>query len=194
MHGPEVLSASENDQSRVLDVITLAFSDDPMVRWALPDPATFLRVMPELARAFGGKGFAHQTVDLTDGGFGAAMWLPPEVSPDSERMLALVEQNIPERQLPDMMVIFEQMEAYHPVEPHWYLPLIGVDPAHQGRGYGSAMLAHALARCDEQQLPAYLESSSPRNIPLYQRYGFEITGRIQAGSSPAIVPMLRRPR
>jgi GNAT superfamily N-acetyltransferase len=30
--------------------------------------------------------------------------------------------------------------TYHPAEPHWYLPLIGVDPAHQNNGHGAALM------------------------------------------------------
>lgn len=55
-------------------------------------------------------------------------------------------------------------------------------------------MAHALARCDVEGLPAYLESSNPRNLPFYERHGFEVLGKIQVGSSPTLVPMLRRPR
>jgi ribosomal protein S18 acetylase RimI-like enzyme len=93
--------------------------------------------------------------------------------------------------MPDLSRVFEAMESYHPKEPHWYLPLIGVDPAAQGQGLGSALMRHALERIDADRLPAYLESSNPRNIPLYQRHGFEILGTIQVGSSPNLVPMLR---
>ncbi|MGH6833122.1 MAG: GNAT family N-acetyltransferase, partial [Methyloceanibacter sp.] len=81
-----------------------------------------------------------------------------------------------------------------PKEPHWYLPLIGTDPAKQGNGYGSALLRHALAICDREKMPAYLEATSARNVPLYQRHGFEALGTIQVGSSPPITPMLRKPR
>jgi ribosomal protein S18 acetylase RimI-like enzyme len=88
--------------------------------------------------------------------------------------------------------VFEQMGQYHPDEPHWYLPLIGVDPAQQGKGYGSALLKHAFRLCDEDGTSAYLESSNPENIPLYRRHGFEVLGTIQVGSAPPITPMLRR--
>jgi ribosomal protein S18 acetylase RimI-like enzyme len=93
-----------------------------------------------------------------------------------------------------MSQVFEQMGKFHPEEPCWYLPLIGVDPTCQGRGYGSALLRYALEQVDGTGAPAYLESSNPRNVPLYERHGFEVLGRIQAGSSPTVVPMLRRPR
>jgi ribosomal protein S18 acetylase RimI-like enzyme len=69
-----------------------------------------------------------------------------------------------------------------------------VDPTRQGKGYGSALLEHALALCDRDGKLAYLESSNPANIPLYERHGFEVAGTIQAGSSPPFWPMVRKPR
>jgi ribosomal protein S18 acetylase RimI-like enzyme len=90
--------------------------------------------------------------------------------------------------------IFEKMSGYHPDEPHWYLPLLGVDPLHHGKGMGSALLQHALVICDQDSKYAYLESSNPRNITLYQRHGFELLGTIQVNTSPSIFPMLRKPR
>jgi GNAT superfamily N-acetyltransferase len=190
----EVRAVSEREQRAVIDVITLAFSTDPMARWAYPNPQTYLAIMPETIKAFGGNGFAHGTVHLVDGGGAAAMWLPPGVQPDSKRLEVLTEQNAPPERQADMTQVFEQMGRFHPEEPCWYLPLIGVDPTSQGRGYGSALLRHALVQVDRDSAPAYLESSNPRNVPLYERHGFEVLGSIQAGSSPTIVPMLRRPR
>lgn len=190
----EVHAAAEREQQAVIDVITLAFATDPMARWAYPDPATYLSAMPAAIRAFGGNGFAHGAAHLVEGGHAAAMWLPPGVHPDAERLAAISEEHVSGPRLDEMSRVFEQMSTYHPHEPCWYLPLIGVDPAMQGRGFGSALLRYALERCDHDGVPAYLESSNPRNIPLYQRHGFEILGSIQSGRSPTVVPMLRRPR
>jgi ribosomal protein S18 acetylase RimI-like enzyme len=100
----------------------------------------------------------------------------------------------PARRQAGLERLFAQMERHHPAEACWYLPLIGVDPSCQGRGHGSALLRYALEQCDRDGVPAYLESSNPRNIPLYQRQGFEIIGTIQADRSPTVVPMLRRRR
>jgi GNAT superfamily N-acetyltransferase len=190
----EVRSASDADRQAVVGVITMAFSTDPMARWAYPDPATYLAIMPEAITAFGGKSFTLGTAHLIENGMAAAMWLPPGVTADEDRLAALMEQHVPKDRVPDMMQVFEKMEGCHPSEPCWYLPLIGVDPTAQGRGAGSALLRHGLAQCDRDGVQAYLESSNPRNVPLYQRHGFEIIGKIQVGSSPTLVPMLRRPR
>jgi len=74
------------------------------------------------------------------------------------------------------------------------LPLIGVDLPQQGKGYGSALLQHALLPCERDTKLAYLESTNPKHIPLYERHGFEVLGTIQVGASPPIFPMLRKPR
>ena len=89
---------------------------------------------------------------------------------------------------------FEKMDEWHPEERHYYLPLVGVEPNAQGTGLGGALMRHATARCDEEGALAYLESSNPRNISLYERHGFEVMGEIRVGSAPLVTPMLRQPR
>ncbi|HEY7570547.1 MAG TPA: GNAT family N-acetyltransferase [Nitrososphaeraceae archaeon] len=85
------------------------------------------------------------------------------------------------------------MGNYHPSEPHWYLPLLGVDPLHHDKGFGSVLMQYALATCDRDNRIAYLESSNQRNIPFYERHGFEMLGTIQVNTSPSIYPMIRKP-
>ena len=70
---------------------------------------------------------------------------------------------------------------------------MGVEPRHQRQGLGSALLKHALIACDCDNQLAYLEVSSPQNLALFEKHGFEVIGTIQAGSSPPIFPMLREP-
>ena len=183
-----------SDEDCAITTIVLAFASDPMARWSWPDGQEYLRLMPTVTRAFGGNAFAHGSAFCTDRHEGVALWLPPGVAPDEELMMSLVDDSVDEGRRQEMFSIFEQMERFHPQAPHWYLPLVGVDPAQQGKGYGSALLRHAAERFDREGALAYLESSNPRNIPLYERHGFEGIGRIQAGSSPVVTPMIRRPR
>jgi len=116
------------------------------------------------------------------------------VHPDEEALGAFAQSTVAEADQPGVFAVLEQMDQYHPKELHWYLPVIGVDPPSQGKGLGSALLQHALAECDRQHLPACLESSNPRNNPLYERHGFEVMGVIQSGDSPPVWPMLRKAR
>ena len=66
------------------------------------------------------------------------------------------------------------------------LNVLGIDPDYQGKGLGGALLRHATDICDRDGALAYLESSNLRNVPLYERHGFEVLGTIQAGQSPTI--------
>ncbi len=190
----KIKTGTPSDKSQVIATLTLAFSTDPMARWSLPDPAKFLAVFPQLAKAFGGSAFKGGTSFIADEYAGAALWLPPGVGPDDETLVRTLVENASDDIKDDMPKIFEQMEKFHPSEPHWFLPLIGVDPAHQGAGVGSALMTEALQVIDRERAIAYLESSNPRNISLYERHGFEVIGEIQSGSSPTVRPMLRKRR
>jgi GNAT superfamily N-acetyltransferase len=93
-----------------------------------------------------------------------------------------------------VFALMEEMGRCHPGAPRWYLPLIGVDPAHQGRGFGSTLLRHALRVCERARKPAYLEAASAARRRLYERKGFAAVGTIQVGSSPPVYPMVRKTR
>lgn len=189
-----VIPAAANDADRAIATLVLAFAADPAARWPWPRSDDFLRNLPLLARAFGGKAFDLGCADQVADFAGVALWLPPGVTSDEAALAGLIERTAAPAVLEDATQVSEQMARHHPAEPHWYLPMIGVDPAHQGMGLGDRLLAHALARFDADGRPAYLESSNPRNLSFYRRHGFEVLGSIQHGSSPTLVPMLRKAR
>ncbi len=189
-----IRTATAADAERCLAALTLAFGSDPPCRWAWPDPQQYLAAFPRFARAFGGSAIALGTAHYYEGFSGVALWLPPGAAPDEASLVRVIQDTVAGAQQDAMFSMFEQMGAYHPSEPHWHLPLIGVDPARQGRGIGSALQCHVLHQCDRQQLLAYLEATSPRNVRLYARRGFEALGSIQVADSPPVVPMVRKPR
>jgi ribosomal protein S18 acetylase RimI-like enzyme len=190
----EIRVGTPADEAAGVAVVVLAFADDPVARWCWPGPAQYLAHFPAFVRAFGGKAFTHGSAFLAEGYAGAALWLPPGVEPDGETMMALLEDTTPPARRGDIAALLEQMERYHLREPHWYLPLIGVDPAGQGRGVGAALMRHALAACDREGSAAYLEANNPKNVPFYERHGFELLGTIESGSSPPLFAMLRMAR
>jgi ribosomal protein S18 acetylase RimI-like enzyme len=189
-----VKNTTKAEQDLVIGTLVRAFSGDPAARWLYSDSQRYLEYFPSFVKAFAGAAFEHDTAFCVDNCAGAALWLPPGSHSDEKALLTLLQDSIPERHRAEVVGVLDQMDRYHPAEPHWYLPMIGVDPAKQGQGYGSALLKHVLERCDGENKLAYLESSSPKNIPLYERHGFELLGTIQVGSSPPLFPMLRRPR
>jgi ribosomal protein S18 acetylase RimI-like enzyme len=70
--------------------------------------------------------------------------------------------------------------------PHWYLMILAVDPAQQGRGFGSRLLANGLEMVDQSGFPCGLDTMNPRALPLYQWHGFEVVreDRVPKGGPP----------
>jgi GNAT superfamily N-acetyltransferase len=190
----EIRSASQDEIPQTVACIVAAFIADPVGRFAWPSPHQYLEGMPRVTCEFGGASFEHGTADVTADFCGAGLWLPPGVHPDGGAVEIVFRETAQSEHLDDLLATFEKMDEWHPEERHWYLPLVGVEPNAQGRGLGGALMRHATARADEEGALAYLESSNPRNISLYERHGFEVMGKIQIGAGPLVTPMLRRPR
>jgi ribosomal protein S18 acetylase RimI-like enzyme len=191
---PTIKPAERGDKDKVYATLTLAFIDDPVMRWIMPEGSEYLRSLPTVQGSLGARAFEHDGAICFDDYSGAALWLPPGIEVDGDTMAAVVEERAPEKLRPDLYKMMEQMGALHPSEPHWYLAVLGVDAHHQGKGLGSLLMKHALVRVDKEHAIAYLESSNPRNIPFYERHGFDVVGEIQTGDSPVVTGMLRRPR
>jgi ribosomal protein S18 acetylase RimI-like enzyme len=182
------------ERSRALSTLLLAFSADPVMRWLYPEPARYVTAFPELLLAFGGASFADETVWRLDDFVAVALWMRPGVDPDGDATVAKMKATVAPDRHDDMLAMFEQMEDAHPTTPLWYLPWFGVDCHRQGEGLGSQLMSPCLDIVDRDHLPAYLDSTNPRNVPFYQRHGFEVTGKSQAGSSPPVISMRREAR
>jgi GNAT superfamily N-acetyltransferase len=155
-------------EANAIATLTLAFAADPANRWCWPATGDFLAAFPGFVR--------------------------PDVEPDEAELIDLIQRTVHASRQGDLFEVIQQMGQYHPQRPHWYLPFVGVEPMQQNRGLGATVLWPILQRCDRERLPAYLESTNPRNIPFYERLGFERVGIIRAGTSPDIVPMVREPQ
>lgn len=178
-------------------VLARAFRDDPVHRWILPgefdwalaSDAFFAMVMRDLMR--------HETVFTTGACAGAALWIPPYPRPATvrERLAIAVRWYAAlGRRASAIGVQLTRIERAHPRTPHWYLAVLGIDPRHQRRGLGSALLAPILARCDADRVPAYLESSKRSNVPFYERHGFRMLGELAITGGPVIWRMQREAR
>ncbi|NKB70024.1 MAG: GNAT family N-acetyltransferase [Candidatus Latescibacteria bacterium] len=192
MTSPTVKIATEADAASVVDSMVIGFCADPLGRWCWTDPQAYIAHFPTFIRLYGGQAFSHGSAYYVDGYLGGALWLPPGIHPDEEALGAHIDSTVPAAKHADLYGLLERMGQYHPEEPHWFLSLISVEPMHQNKGCGSALLEHALERCDSEHLPAYLESSNPRNISLYQRHGFQVLDTFQVGTTPPVAPMLRK--
>ena len=176
-------------------VLAAAFADDPVFVWMLPDAERRVRVLPEVFALFV-EAYAHLGASHIAGA-AVALWAPPGRQAVPDEAAEEFGWRIAELSGPDADRVFAVMaalEPWHPHDPCHYLNLLGVDPAAQGRGLGSALLATTLDRADAAAEPAYLEATSPDNRRLYERHGFGTVGEIVVPGGPTLWSMWREPR
>jgi ribosomal protein S18 acetylase RimI-like enzyme len=181
------------DRTKAIETLVLAFASDPQLRFLYTDPLKYQTYAFDFFKAFGGNAFEQESAHQAAGYSGVALWLPPDTHPNEEDLVNLIHKSADESKIQTVLSVLEQQGHYQPDEPHWHLPLIGVDPSKQGNGYGSSLLQYGLELIDRQGSIAYLENTNPRNKTLYERHGFEEIGVIQVNDSPPLFPMIRYP-
>jgi GNAT superfamily N-acetyltransferase len=193
------MSAAPLTRAGVADAaafLARALADDPGWIFLFPDATTRVDRLTRVLRATVGPYFA-MGASFAAGGAAAAIWGPP----GKHDLPVLTQLRIfPRlawligRRVPAGLRIFSAMTRGTPEEPHHYLAILGVDPAHQGKGLGAAVLAPTLARCDDERALAWLESTNPKNHSFYRRLGFEIAHETPVPDGPTVTFFARRPR
>ncbi|MFC8872908.1 GNAT family N-acetyltransferase [Streptomyces sp. NPDC057148] len=189
-------TATPDDAAAVSGTLARAFDDDPMMRWFFPDDSSRQETLGRyFTTIFTRQYVRHGVCERT--GAAAAFWVPPEgqaqAVPDTETIQELVSI------LGDRAGLFrdavETAGRHTPQEPHWYLAVIGADPAAQGGGHGAALLRSGLAKADAAGLPVCLESSKSSNLGFYEHFGFTVREEFSLpGGGPVLWAMRREPR
>ena len=192
--------AASREQARTAGAaLGRAFTTDPLWQWLLDG-----RDEPEqrLTRVFTAYAVAalreeEAQVLVTGDATGAALWFPPgrwrSTPSDYLRSGPQVARALGAGIVRALRVL-SAVERQHPAEPHWYLEALGLVPEARGRGIGPTLLHPVLERCDAERVPAYLESSNPRNVPFYERHGFVAGPPLQLPAGcPVVTPMWRAP-
>ncbi|WCN03189.1 GNAT family N-acetyltransferase [Streptomyces sp. M92] len=201
--GVAIRTAGEGDRELVVRLLDEAFQDDPVSGWVFPGEEYRRRTHHRLMAAFTDAVLADGRIDITEDGAACALWLSvpagegagEEPGGDAEDVPALVREAVdPDNERVEL--IARLTEGVHPSgRAHEYLWMIGVAPGRQGEGLGTALVGTVLGRCDREGLPAYLAASSDRSRHLYERLGFEFTGRaLDLPGGPRMWPMWREPR
>jgi len=192
------------DLSAAADALGRAFADDPMVRWVVgvEDPDEVARRGAAGFFAPGGRAGlrrGHSYV-VTDGAavIAAAVWSPPDVEMFDDAAVADMLDALGGHAGPEAVErlgeLAELTGSRHPHDrAHFYLLSLGA--VERGRGAGAAAVQPVLERCDADGLPAYLESSNPRNLGFYGRLGFAPIWEARLpDDGPLLTGMWRDPR
>lgn len=189
--------ADAPDAGPLGETLARAFHDDPVMLHFLPDPRGRHEKLARIFRLLFKLGRPHGACYVTGNYEAATLWRPPEqwhvpfwqYIVNGPELLGIFGTNAL-----NVMNTMDMVEKSHAKKPHWYLQVIGTDPAKQGKGFASLIMRDRLAAIDAAHMPAYLESSKQSNIAIYRNFGFEVTSEINIPNGPTLWPMWREAR
>ena len=166
------------------EVLGRALKDDPVSVWDIPDTERRHAVMKhvfQMTSCLGVKfGETHATSPNLEG---IAVWLP-YVNKEFKEIInigCLLKAKVyklgtqASRRIKPIEEYNTEVHREFAPGDHWYLQTLGVEPAHQGKGYGSLLMEYMLEKLDtSNSLPVYLETSTEINVKFYKRFGFEV--------------------
>ena len=196
---PVPLAAADIDAAAA--VLVRAFVDDPGLHFVLPNRSDRDRLGASLAKAVVQFGLRCGNPLVTaDRVRGVALWFPPDArEPTGDDLAETGIGQVPGQIGPEAWQRFKRLldhlDALHPnfaPDPHWYLAMLGVDPAWQRQGIGEALMEPVFASADRDGLRCYLEAPTEDNARYYERRGFNVVAETDIPESNVHIWMMRR--
>jgi ribosomal protein S18 acetylase RimI-like enzyme len=188
--------AAPAELRQIGDCLGRAFHDDPLAEFFFPDAASRPQRFSAFAHFVMQMLTPHCRFVTCEGILGAALWqapAPPKLTALDQVVAAARMLWVARSSFGRIASMGDATAPYHPHEPHWYLAVLGTEPAQQGRGIGSELMRETLEECDRTGTLAYLESSKKANIPFYERHGFCVSGELSPPGGPTLWAMTRHP-
>ncbi len=190
----EIVRVVEAQVGQAAAILGRAFQNDPLMVYTIPDPAERARMLPEFyARMLRFGILAGEVYTTAPAMVAVALWLPPGVQWTRERVQAAGLHELSSVIGADAIARFRDVVGHEAqarerdmTEPYWYLLLLGVEPALQGRGLGGELIAPMIQRAHREGVPCYVETEQPRNVAFYLRHGFELIIDGQSAGSTGV--------
>ena len=202
MSDEEYRQLTLDDLEPMAQVLSLSFSEDPLVSFILPNPKTRVKTVAKFFRAMGRlnirTGSAFGAGDPVEG---VAVWSFPNKSSSSASFgdlpaflpVLFSSYVIGVRRARSILNQIEDNHKKHASGPHYYLDNLGVIESARGRGLSSKLIRPFLQMADEQKVVAYTDTVTGSNVPLYEHFGFECVERNPVEGTGITVYALRRP-
>ncbi|MEU3383600.1 GNAT family N-acetyltransferase [Streptomyces albidoflavus] len=176
---PVVRPLTDADIPASVDALARAFADYPFTRHVIAAEGHAERVRRFQEICLTRIGMVYGRVWVADEGRAVAVWATPDEDPSPA--FAEVGPVLGEL-IGDRQAAYESAEQavapYRPQEPAWFLNTVAVAPEAQGKGLGGAVLVPGIEEAERAGYPAFLETSSERNVRFYERLGFRVTAAV----------------
>lgn len=170
--------AEKNDKPLVIEILAKSFNSNSSVNYIIKQDSkrekrirALMDYSFEVCSAFG-------DVFLSDDKKACALIVYPDKKKTTLKSILLdiklIFQAVGLGNISKTLKREKLITTIQPKVPMSYLWFIGVDPLAQGRGIGSKMLQEIIDYSNSNNRPIYLETSTVKNLPWYEKFGFEV--------------------
>ena len=183
-----VISLCKNHIAPAAAVLSRSFRDDPKLSHSLPLREQRRRVGHHVFGFLLRYGIRYGKAYATSPNLeGIAIWLPSEKAEMTPwRVLrsgatsTIFQVGVrPAVKMLRAAGLVERIQRAEAPAHYRYLFVLGVDPVHQRKGWGSTLLRETMRGFGDPTTPCYLETFAADNVPFYQGHGFRVVKEIR---------------
>lgn len=180
-----MIKATFDDQERIVDILSDAFDDNKSVNYIVKQDRKRKERIRRLMEYSFKVCYHFGKVFLSDDNKACAFILLPDKKKITLRSIwndiKLIFTCIGVSNIKKAMIREAKIKAMQPKQPLCYLWFIGVRPEEQGKGIGSQLLQEILAENEFSERIVCIETSTIKNIPWYEKFGFTLYNKLDLG-------------
>ncbi|PSR57428.1 N-acetyltransferase [Adhaeribacter arboris] len=180
-----MIKADYKDKKLVVDILTLSFAANQSVNYIIKQGNNQLERIQYLMEYSFEVCYLFGDIFLTEDRNACALILYPDKKKTTFTSIILDAKliffGIGLMNIKKTLSREALIKEIHPKEPMYYLWFIGVHPKYQNKGMGTKLLKEILRDSYLKKRTIYLETSTLKNLPWYQKLGFHIYYELDLG-------------
>lgn len=173
-----MIKASYTDKNLVADILAKSFENNQSINYIIKQDKKRMQRIYSLINYSFEICYEHGDVFLSDDKKGCVLVTYPDQKKTTLKSifgdLKLILSSIGLKNIKKTLARESIINKIQPKELKYYLWFIGVDPEYQNKGIGTLLLKEIILDSVIKERPIYLETSTLKNLPWYQKFGFEI--------------------
>lgn len=178
------------DETKLIALLTECFSNDPLYQELIPDEETREKLLPELFRCDLDEMLENCEIYANNQNLDAIIVVSDEAAPYNpfkyylQQLYSTVKTNACLiRDDPSLETFFNFVKGRDYLNSSWteeldenrlHIIYLAVRPSCQGRGLAKYLMNVVMEYADQREMFISLETHNPKNVSMYQHFGFEL--------------------
>lgn len=210
METDRLYRVGREDETKLIALLTECFSNDPLYQELIPDDEKREKLLPQLFRCDLDEMLENCEIYANNQDLDAIVVVSDEAAPYNpfkyfaEQLYSVIKTNLfLIRDDPSLETFFNFFKGRDYLNSSWteeldenrlHVIYLAVRPSCQGRGLAKYLMRVVMEYADQREMLISLETHNPKNVAIYQKFGFELFETIDHYPDLVQYCMVRRPK